>query len=171
VLTRKLDGVALPVKQTPRDRNHTLRGHERLTCSACHAAWVPTCNSCHTSFDPVARQWDFASGKETSGAWIEKDEGFSSAPPLLGVRADGRIVPAAPRMILDLDASSAGGRKTSRRLLAPTEPHTTGKKARTCESCHRAPPAPEFEAGTRPGFRGLNTAERSRVSGAKLDRH
>jgi hypothetical protein len=152
------------VKQTPRDRNHTLRGHERLTCSACHAAWVPTCGSCHTSFDPAGRQWDFAAGKETPGAWVEKTEGFSAAPPLLGVRADGRIVPAAPGMILDVDAAAAGGRKASRRLLAPAEPHTTGKKARTCKSCHRAPPQPEFEAGTRTGFRGLNEAERKRVA-------
>jgi hypothetical protein len=169
VLIRKLDGVELPVKQTPRDRNHTLRGHERLTCSACHAAWVPTCDSCHTSFDPSRRQWDFAAGKETSGAWIETSEGFSWAPPLLCVRADGRIVPAAPGMILDVDASAAGGRKSSRRLLAPAEPHTTGKKARTCESCHRASPQPEFEAGTRTGFRGLNAAERKRLADARLD--
>jgi hypothetical protein len=164
VLVRKLDGFELRVKQTPRDRNHTLRGHERLTCSACHAAWVPTCGSCHTSFDPAGRQWDFAAGKETPGAWVEKTEGFSAAPPLLGVRADGRIVPAAPGMILDVDAAAAGGRKASRRLLAPAEPHTTGKKARTCKSCHRAPPQPEFEAGTRTGFRGLNEAERKRVA-------
>lgn len=171
VLVRKLDGVELPVKQTPRDRNHTLRGHERLTCSACHAAWVPTCDSCHTSFDPAERQWDFAAGKETAGAWIEASEGFSFAPPLLGVRVDGRIVPAAPGMILDIDTSAAGGAKASRRLLAPAEPHTTGKRARTCESCHRASPQPEFEAGTRTGFRGLNAAERKRLAEAKLDRH
>jgi hypothetical protein len=167
-LVRKLDGVARPVKQTPRDANHTLHGHERLSCSACHAAWVPTCNSCHTSFDPSGRQWDFAAGEETTGAWIEKDEGFAWAPPLLGVRGDGRIVPAAPGMILDVDASAAGGGRTSRRLLAPVEPHTTGKKARTCESCHRVPPQPEFEAGTRPGFRGLNAEERRRVADASL---
>ena len=67
VLVRKLDGVELPVKQTPRDRNHTLRGHESLTCSACHAAWVPTCDSCHTSFDPAKRQWDFAAGAGGAG--------------------------------------------------------------------------------------------------------
>ncbi|HEY3351352.1 MAG TPA: hypothetical protein VGM13_16365 [Thermoanaerobaculia bacterium] len=171
ILVRKLDGVELPVKQTPRDRNHTLRGHERLTCSACHAAWVPTCGSCHTSFDPAGKQWDFAAGKETSGAWIEKSEGFSWAPPLLGVRPDGHIVPAAPGMILDVDATAAGGANAVRRLLAPAEPHTTGKRARTCESCHRASPQPEFEAGARTGFRGLNAAERKRVAGAKLDRH
>ena len=165
VLLRKLDGVELPVKQTPRDRNHTLRGHERLTCSA---AWVPTCDSCHTSFDPSRRQWDFAAGKETAGAWVERSEGFSWAPPLLGVRGDGKVVPAQYGMVLTIDATAAGGSKTSRRLIAPAEPHTTGRKARTCESCHRAASAPEFEAGTRTGFRGLNAAERRRVAGARL---
>ncbi len=170
LLVRKLDGVELPVKQTPHDRNHTLRGHERLTCSACHAAWVPTCDSCHTSFDASSSQWDYASGRETAGAWVEKPEVFSWAPPLLGVRADGRIVPAAPGMIFDVDATAAGGGRISRRLLTPTEPHTTGRRARTCESCHRAPPGPEFEAGTRTGFRGLNAAERRRVAAAWIDR-
>jgi len=165
-----LDGAVLPVKQTPRDANHARKGHERLSCSSCHAAWVPTCDTCHTSFDPGKRQWDFAAGKETAGAWVERSEGFSWAPPLLGVRGDGRIVPATPGMILDMDASAAGGGKTARRLLSPVEPHTTGRKARTCESCHRAPPAPEFEGGTRTGFRGLNAAERRRVAEARLDR-
>jgi hypothetical protein len=169
ILIRKLDGVALPVKQTPRDRNHALRGHERLTCSSCHAAWVPTCDSCHTSFDASRRQWDFAAGKESAGAWVERSDGFSWAPPLLGVRGDGRIVPATPGMIFDVDATRAGGGKTARRLLSPVEPHTTGRRARTCESCHRAPPAPEFEAGTRAGFRSLNAAEKQRVASAPLE--
>jgi hypothetical protein len=168
-LVRKLDGLELPVKQTPRDRNHTLRGHERLTCSACHAAWVPTCNSCHTAFSASGSGWDFGAGRETPGAWTEKSDPFAAAPPLLGVRADGKIVPAQYGMVLTIDASDAGGAKVSRRLLAPAEPHTTGKRARTCESCHHAPPQPEFEAGTRLGFRGLSAAERKRVSGARLD--
>jgi hypothetical protein len=130
---------------------------------------VPTCDSCHTSFDAGRLQWDFAAGRETPGAWIEKSGIFTSAPPLLGVRADGRIVPAAPGMILDVDATAAGGGKSSRRLIAPSEPHTTGKRARTCESCHRAPPPPEFEGATRTGFRGLNAAERGRLTDASLD--
>jgi len=121
------------------------------------------------SFDAAHTQWDFAAGKPTAGAWTERSEGFSWAPPLLGVRGDGRIVPAAPGMILDIDATTASGGKTSRRLLAPVEPHTTGKKARTCESCHRAPVAPDFEAGTRVGFRGLDAAERRRVAAARLE--
>lgn len=168
VLIRKLDGVVLPVKQTPRDANHARKGHERLSCSSCHAAWAPRCDTCHTSFDAARTQWDFAAGKATAGAWTERSEGFSWGPPLLGVRSDGKIVPAAPGMILDIDATVAGGGKTSRRLLAPMEPHATGKKARTCESCHRAPAAPDFEAGTRTGFRGLDAAERKRVAAARL---
>jgi hypothetical protein len=169
-LIRKLDGVVLPVKQTPRDANHSLKGHERLTCSACHAAWAPTCTTCHTAFEAGRSQWDFAAAKETPGAWIERSEGFGWAPPLLGVRADGRIVPAIPGMILDIDARGADGALTSRRLLASLEPHTTGKKARTCASCHRALPTPEFEAGTRIGLRPLNASERRRLTSARIGR-
>jgi hypothetical protein len=169
VLVRKLDGVALHVKQTPRDRNHALRGHKRLSCSACHAAWVPTCDSCHTSYSASGSRWDFAAGQETPGGWTEKSGPFAAAPTLLGARADGKIVPALYGMVLTIDATAAGGSKTSRRLIAPAEPHTTGKRARTCESCHRAPAAPEFEAGTRTGFRGLDAAERRRVAAARLE--
>lgn len=156
------------MRQTPRDRNHTLRGHERLSCSSCHAAWVPTCDSCHTSYSASGSWWDFGAGRETPGGWTEKSGPFAAAPPLLGARADGKIVPAQYGMVLTIDATAAGGAKTSRRLLAPAEPHTTGKKARTCESCHRASPQPEFEAGTRTGFRDLNEDERRRVARAAL---
>jgi hypothetical protein len=72
-------------------------------------------------------------------------------------------------MILDIERAAAGGGKSSRRLLAPMEPHATGKRARTCESCHHAPPTPEFEAGTRTGFRALDAAERRRVAAARLE--
>src|ERR1035437_1231583 len=96
-LVRKLDGVVLPVKQTPRDANHARKGHELLACSSCHAAWAPTCDTCHTSFDPGKRQWDFAAGKETAGAWVERSEGFSWAPPLLGVRGAGRAAHDGPQ--------------------------------------------------------------------------
>jgi hypothetical protein len=170
MLVRKLDGVVLRVKQTPRDSNHTLKGHERLTCSACHAAWAPTCTTCHTAFEAGKSQWDFVAAKETSGAWVERSEGFGWAPPLLGVRADGRIVPAVPGMVMEIDARAAGGLSTSRRLLASLEPHTTGKKARTCESCHRSPVGSEFEAGTRTGLRALDASERHRLLSARIDR-
>ena len=37
---------------------------------------------------------------------------------------------------LDLDATAAGGSSASRRLFASLDPHSTGKKARDCASCH-----------------------------------
>jgi hypothetical protein len=148
MLTTKIEGRKLPVKPTPSDANHRMKGHARLSCSACHAASAPTCSTCHTRFDPGKKQWDFAAAKETPGAWIERSEGFGFEPPVLGVRADGTIVPAVPGMILDIAASENRNAASGHRLFAPLEPHTTGKRARTCESCHRSPKALGLGTGT-----------------------
>ena len=51
VTLRKGQGVALSTRQTPIDPNHRLRGHERLACSSCHAAWPPAWSTCHPGFD------------------------------------------------------------------------------------------------------------------------
>ncbi|HYN40200.1 MAG TPA: hypothetical protein VE129_00365, partial [Thermoanaerobaculia bacterium] len=136
VTLRKGQGVALATRQTPTDPNHVLRGHERLTCSACHAAWAPTCSTCHTSFDPDGKQWDFAKAAETAGRWVETSHGYAARPPALAVRPDGRIAPAIPGMVMELDATAAGGPRASRRFYASLDPHSTGKKARDCASCH-----------------------------------
>lgn len=160
----KNGGGPLTIRPTPADANHQLRGHERLSCSACHASWAPTCTTCHTRFDPKTPQWDFAAGRETPGAWVERSEGFGWGKPALGVRADGRIVPAVPGMLLTLNARAAGGQESSRRLFAPLEPHTTGRRARTCESCHAEAQAfREGDEGTRPGFRPLAAARQARA--------
>lgn len=137
-LVGKLDGKLRGAARTPADADHELKGHERLSCSSCHAAWAPTCTTCHTSFDPVKRQWDFAAAAERAGAWVESSEGFSWAPPALGVSAGSRIVPSVPGMLMTLDARAAGGRVRELRLFAPLEPHSTGERARTCEECHRS---------------------------------
>ena len=135
-LRGKANGTLHPVKQTPGDANHTLRGHQRLTCTACHAAWVPTCTTCHTRFEPTGQQWDFGKRASTPGVWQERSDGVQVAPPTLAVLADGHLGPAIPGMVLDVDASAAGGKRLSQRLFAPLDPHTTGPKARSCASCH-----------------------------------
>ncbi len=136
VTLRKGQGVALATKQTPIDPNHVLRGHDRLTCSSCHAAWAPTCSTCHTRFESAGKQWDFARSAETTGRWVESSDGYDARPPALAVRVDGRVAPAMPGMVMDLDATAAGGPRASRRLYSSFDPHSTGRKARTCESCH-----------------------------------
>ena len=133
---RKRQGVALATRPTPADANHRLPGHERLTCSACHSAWAPTCSTCHTRYDPAGAEWDFAKAAETPGRWVESSEGYDARPPALAVRPDGRIAPAIPGMVMDLDAAAASGPRFSRRLYASLDPHSTGKKARDCASCH-----------------------------------
>lgn len=138
VTLRKGQGVALATKQTPADANHRLAGHERLTCSACHAAWAPTCTTCHTRYESGGTQWDFAKASETAGRWAESSDGYAARPPALAVRPDGRIAPAIPGMVMELDATAAGGPKISRRLYASIDPHSTGKKARDCASCHNS---------------------------------
>jgi len=149
-LTGKLDGRARVARQTPVDRNHTLRGHERLTCAACHSAWIPTCASCHTRFDPSGAQWDFGAGRVTPGRWIEDETpglGMGFAPPALAVVAGTRIAPAGPGMILSIEARAASGPSGSRRLFASWDPHTTQKTARTCVQCHASPEALGLGAG------------------------
>ena len=136
VTLRKGQGVALSTKQTPNDPNHVLPGHKRLTCSSCHAAWAPTCSTCHTRFESEGKQWNFARTAETAGRWVESSHGYAAKSPALAVRADGRIAPAMPGMVMDLDATSVGGPSVSRRLYASLDPHATGKKARDCASCH-----------------------------------
>lgn len=162
VTYRKGQGVALETRPTPADANHRLRGHERLTCSACHAAWAPTCDSCHTRFESTGKQWDFGMGAETQGRWVESSDGYAARAPSLTVRADGRVAPAVPGMVMELDATAAGGPKLSPRLWSSYDPHATGKRARTCASCHAAPRA--TGPGTRVGQRSLDAGELARVA-------
>jgi hypothetical protein len=140
ILSSKLGGRTWRVAPTPEDPNHRMRGHERLSCSACHAASAPTCSSCHTGLEREGTQWDFAAARPTRGAWIEQSDGFGFASPALGVTLEGTIVPAIPGMILTASRGDGTG-SIGRRVFAPIEPHTTGPRARSCESCHRSPVA------------------------------
>ncbi len=134
----KAGGAPLIVRATPQDPSHQMKGHERLSCAACHSAWIPTCSSCHTSFDPKGKQWDFGRGAEAAGAWLEENDGMGYGPPGLAVAPGGKIEPAAPGMIARLDARAAGGKLADVRLVSTFDPHTTVKAARDCASCHRS---------------------------------
>ncbi|MCA9552952.1 MAG: hypothetical protein KC933_23150 [Myxococcales bacterium] len=131
-LISKLGAGRWTVPQTPADAPHRLEGHERLQCATCHAAWTPTCPTCHTVYEPSGAQWDFGAKGVAKGAWKETAERFLRAPPVLAERGD-RVVTAAPGMILDLEVD---GTARHGRWFAAFDPHTTGKQARTCTSCH-----------------------------------
>ncbi len=141
VLQGKIDGRRHPLK--PPARACTGLGHDRVTCSACHSAWVPQCTRCHTQ-------------RASTGDWQEMGGDFRAEPPTLGVRGEGaqaesrgRVQPFAPGMILTLGtkpvdltraftpALAAAGR--FERLFAPVSPHTTTRAGRSCASCHADP--------------------------------
>jgi hypothetical protein len=129
--------------------------HKDLSCSSCHSSWAPRCIGCHNSFetdDPMA--YDLLEKKVADGGWVEHVFEFSAEPTALGVREteDGRhIEPAVPGMILTIDHDSFGGDQITgtsfKRLYAPNAPHTTGRQARKCASCHLDPVALGYGKG------------------------
>ena len=129
--------------------------HEDLSCTSCHSSWAPRCIGCHNSYetnDPMA--YDLLETRVAESGWVEHVFEFSSEPTALGVRhgEGGRhIEPAVPGMILTIDHDSfeldtmTGTR--FKRLYAPNVPHTVGKEARTCLSCHTEPIALGYGKG------------------------
>ena len=134
-LSRKSDDKRLSMAPTPSDTNHDLAGHERLSCSSCHATWTPRCTTCHTRFEADGEQWDFAAAGLTRGAWREEADNYGWGPPTLALAGD-RIVPATPGMIMTLAAPELPAAKRQQRLFAQLSPHTTTERARSCSSCH-----------------------------------
>lgn len=173
VLYSKASGTALRVTPTPVDVTHRIGGHEDVTCASCHAASAPTCPTCHTTFDARVEQWNFGSGRVDAGAWVETTAGMGTQPPGLAVGADGRILPAIPGMVGEIDARPAGGELRRLHLFSVLDPHSTVKQGRTCRSCHLGEGVFLDGTGTRVGARPLSQEERRRVArvGACLKCH
>lgn len=139
VLTGKLDGRTRTIRTVAAD--HAGRGHDRLECVACHAAVAPTCVTCHTRYEPGGEQWDFGAGKVTPGRWHEDGAPEVLAAPALGVDGNGRIRPAIPGMIAEIEGRAL-------RRFALLDPHATRATARTCADCHQGPTALGLGSGT-----------------------
>ena len=176
------------VAQVPSDPNHQLRGHERLSCAICHSGWAPRCGDCHTEYQPESEQWDFGRARVASGRWVESSHRFDWGAPTMAISHDS-VVPAAPGMVMELDATAAGGESFERRLFSAFDPHTTTSSGRSCASCHESSqalgygdgilhldgPLPRFTGeqewiaplevgeGTREWVRSLNRDEQLRV--------
>ncbi len=124
------------------------KGHERLACAACHAAWAPRCSECHTQFDPADEGFDHADQAWVRGTWNETAGPFEAGLPTLGVlsggSARGTIDTFVPGMILTFDRNRDAGGKPDvvfRRLYAKLFSHTIRRESRGCKSCHNDPQA------------------------------
>lgn len=148
----KLDGRKYAPK-APAESCTDISGHQRLSCSSCHSAWVPYCISCHSQYDETELRTDWKTGGKKPGRFIEYAGEPGTEQPVLGVMKDDLarkdiIQPFAPGMIMTLNKRVVEGPASSttegligkttlfRRLFAPVAPHTTAVKSRSCASCH-----------------------------------
>jgi hypothetical protein len=150
LLTDKLDGkdhLSRPVSPVCRKG----KGHERLSCEACHTAWIPQCLGCHNAYEKETNGLDLLAGKPVVGSWVEFAGKSYAEPPVLGIREKGKglVVTAMPGMIMTIDqeAFDKSKGKSFHRLFAPASGHTTRREGRGCKSCHNNPLALGFGRG------------------------
>ncbi len=145
VLFRKLDGKPVPMQSTDLSKpHHTLSGHERLSCQACHSRLMPQCYGCHLEYRQDRFQTDKLSGQKTRGLWKEGRSYMRLRTPILGIDGD-EIRPFAPCQVFVsvFDRQGRHQPKDSKTIPAMTtfDPHTTRTASRTCLDCHLDPKA------------------------------
>jgi hypothetical protein len=129
---------------------HTVVGHRRLECYACHSRTSVQCYGCHTRYDKAKPGMDFIKGEETAGAFSETEDYRMLYPFPLALNQRGRISPVTPGCqtfvtVAEPDGSLSKSEyvtkfKGSRQLrFAPFYSHNSGKKALGCAECHGNP--------------------------------
>ena len=145
VFYRKMDGLPLKLAgiDEAKKAHHNLKGHDRLSCQACHSAWIPQCYGCHLTYQKSALQKDWISGEKTFGKWKEARSYLRFSKPALGVRGDGLIFPISPCQVFFSALDDAGQYIKAESFinlnLSAFDPHTTREKSRTCIDCHGDP--------------------------------
>ncbi len=144
VLYRKLDGRPLEyvLDETPRP-HHSLPGHERLGCQACHSPLMPQCYGCHVVLREDESQLDRTLEAETPGRWIEGRSFTRFRRPALGLAGGQVVQPFSPCQVVVSVFSSDGaydaGASLGTALMTFFDPHSTQLSSRTCLDCHLDP--------------------------------
>ena len=152
----KRTGNVYPIPLTvDAPESHNIPGHKKkLECTSCHSQWVPNCKGCHSTFMPEQVE---VSKSLTSDA----KNVFDVESPSLMLGPRGKVVPmiTPERHFLNIfdeqekfipvmgeNGDTAGiYRKwlftnphgySGGRLAYAINPHSTGKKVRSCASCH-----------------------------------
>lgn len=143
-LYRKRDGeeIVFSGMQTP--SIHKAPYHKRLSCQACHSAWIPQCYGCHETLFLQASQKSWLTGEKRPGRWMEGRGYLRFRRPALAIAANGMIGPFAPGCQVYLNVFGPEGRyqpKKSHRhlIMAGFDPHTTTRTPTNCEGCHLDP--------------------------------
>ncbi|MDZ7695795.1 MAG: cytochrome c3 family protein [Deltaproteobacteria bacterium] len=138
---RKRDGKPFHMNISSFDKpHHALKGHERLSCQACHSAWIPQCYGCHLTYRKSQDQKDWISRKPSSGRWKETRSYIRFSTPALGIRQDSGVFPLSPCQVFVsyFDASDAFRSEMSFNTVnvSAFDPHTTSTASRPCIECH-----------------------------------
>jgi len=129
---------------------HTIAGHGRLECYACHSRTSVQCYGCHTRYDKGASGMDFIKGEETPGAFSETEDYRMLYPFPLALNQRGRISPVTPGCQTFVTVAEKDGSLSKTEYVAkykgkqqlrfaPFYSHNTGKKAVGCVECHGNP--------------------------------
>jgi len=129
---------------------HTIAGHGRMECYACHSRTVVQCYGCHTKYDQTDSAMDFIKGRETRGRFSEGEDYRMLYPFPLALNQRGRISPVTPGCqtyvtvvepngTLSKDEYVARFKGKPQLRFAPFYSHNTGKKAVGCSECHGNP--------------------------------
>lgn len=149
---------------------HTIAGHERLECSACHSRAVPRCFGCHTTYDRRTSSWDFVKDEDSPGEFSETEDYRALAPFPLAVNGRGGIAPVTPGCQTFVTVIEEDGTVSKEEAVArfrgrpqlrfvPFLAHGTPRRAVTCEQCHADPAFLGF---------GQNVLERGSVKSTLL---
>jgi cytochrome c553 len=128
--------------------------HSDLSCNSCHTAWAPSCIGCHNAYDANEPGYDMLHNDFITGSWVEYVGEYQAHAPALGYREKDTkktVIPVVPGMILTIDKQSYDPALNDtllfHRLYAPSTPHTTQTKGRSCQSCHNNPVALGYGQG------------------------
>ncbi len=129
---------------------HTVVGHGRLECYACHSRTSVQCYGCHTRYDKSKKGMDFIKSEETPGAFSETEDYRMIYPFPLALNQRGRISPVTPGCQTFVTVAEADGSLSKAEYVArfkgkqqlrfaPFYSHNTGKTALGCVECHGNP--------------------------------
>ncbi len=170
VLATKREGKRLRCAVVTGTPEHTIVGHERMACAACHSRSVAQCYGCHTAYDKREMGWDFVQLRETPGLFSETEDLRTLYPFPLALDDRGRISPVTPGCQTFVTVIEADGRLSKDEYVAhyrgepqlrfaPFYSHNTGERAVGCAECHGNPAFLGF---------GQHVIEAGRVKGTLL---
>lgn len=150
LVTTKREGKILKSPVITGTPAHTIAGHERMECAACHSRAVPQCYGCHTSYDKRESSWDFVKDEDTTGAFSETEDYRTLYPFPLAINGRGGIAPVTPGCQTFVTVIEADGTRSKDEAVArfgekpqlrfaPFYGHNTGRRAVGCADCHGNP--------------------------------